>query len=181
VAELNPEDSPLEAPIELTQRQLARVLGCAPSSIVAWERDAGLPSLGDRGRERWYDAAVAVRWYVDRELARRGSGDPDRQRLLRARADRAELELLVRLGELTRVDEVQAAGRELGREVGAAFLALPAQVAGVLAGLAPEAIQTLLEAEVDKRISALADRLDAQAAEYDRRRAAAPDAKADIA
>ncbi|MCL4799020.1 MAG: terminase small subunit [Burkholderiales bacterium] len=145
--------------VELTQRQLARVLGVSAASIVAWEGE-GLPCLGDRGRHRLYDAGAAVQWWLAREVARRGADDPDRKRLLRAQADRQELELARRAGRLVDADDVRRSQQETARMVADAMLALPARVAAIVAPADPPAAQRLLEHEVRRALTALAAALE---------------------
>ncbi len=148
-----------EARLELTQRELAQLFGYSAAWVVAAERD-GLPSLGDRGRERYYDAAACLQWHLAREIARRGGADPDRRRLVTAQANRAELELAKRAGELVLAEGVRKAARETGRQIGEAMMRIPAQVAPIIAPNDHRATERLLDGWLRRALSAVADELE---------------------
>lgn len=97
----------------VSQKELAEALGLSERTVYALIRE-GLPVLeeGKPGRPAVIDLALAVAWYVNREVTRRTPANREeshRERLLRAQAARIELEMASRSGHLLRADEVRVA------------------------------------------------------------------------
>lgn len=88
------------------QENIAEIFGVAPKTVIAWQEE-GLPVLkrGQPGVPSEYDSAACIRWFADREL-NRANADRPRDRLHRAQAENAELNLRIRRGELAPVEEV---------------------------------------------------------------------------
>ena len=88
------------------QENIAEIFGVAPKTIIAWQ-EAGMPILkrGQPGIASEFDSAECIRWYAEFQLAR-ANADRPRDRLNRAQAELAEINLAVRRGELASVTEL---------------------------------------------------------------------------
>jgi hypothetical protein len=164
----------------VNRAQLADIMGVSAAAVGQWTDD-GMPVLGRGGSgvESSYDSAQCINWRVERAAAA-APGAADRARLVRVQADRAELELRVRLGELLPLGELRRAVAAIVRASAEGFLNLAPQLAGTLAGLDCASIQTALDAEIRTRLNALADALEQLVATYEKP-GAASDEKAGLA
>jgi hypothetical protein len=169
MAELNNHPK-TEAPMRvvLTQRQVAQVLGRSPAWVVEQERDHGLPSLGDSGKERHYDAQAVITWHIQHELFRRGAEDPARRRWLEAKATAAEIDLARRLGQVMAVPEVRRGLKIIIGELAQTMLAAPARLAPALVDLDGHQLEQRLYDELNALLGVAANRLDALAASGER-------------
>ncbi len=110
---------------------LSEILGVSEAALTTWA-DAGAPIERDgRGVEWSADPAAVFAWAIQRERDRNaGPVSEQRARLLRAQADRAELEARQRAGELV-------LARDVEREVGGAMRLVRDRVIGVADRVAP--------------------------------------------
>jgi phage terminase Nu1 subunit (DNA packaging protein) len=113
---------------------IARLLDLSERRIQQLSRDGVIPKA-ERGQ---YDLVAAVRGYVAylRDLAVKAqAGDPDfgieRARLIKAKADIAEMEASGRRGELLPADAVETAWTAILARLGARLLVLPDRLAPV--------------------------------------------------
>ncbi len=139
---------------------LSEILGVSEADLTTWA-DQGMPVSRDgRGTEWEADPADCVAWMLQRErdrIAATGPVSEQRARLLRAQADRAELEARQRAGELV-------LARDVEREVGGAMrtlrdrvLVVPDRCAAILAAETQTAgVHALLSAELRGALEATA-------------------------
>jgi phage terminase Nu1 subunit (DNA packaging protein) len=115
------------------QRQAAKILGTTTKTVQLWE----VPSHSRKGRELVYYIPEIVAWRVAQLEGRHGPDDlcleAERARLAAAQADKTELDLAVRRGELLSVGLVYRAWETLLIGVRARMLALPTKLAAELA------------------------------------------------
>lgn len=89
------------------QEQIAAVFGVAAKTIVEWQ-DQGMP-IAERGRPgipSEYDSDACIAWYVQREVKKVQSERPQ-DRLARLQADKIEIELMEKRGQLLPADQVE--------------------------------------------------------------------------
>lgn len=121
---------------EVTQKQLAGILGLTTRQVRNLEA-AGIPHRAE-GNTKLYPLPGAVQWYRDRAvetaLAEAQSTDYDeaKAREMKARADKAELEVARLRGELIHVDDLEALLSAPLSQMRARLLALPGRIAGAL-------------------------------------------------
>lgn len=128
---------------------LSEILGVSEAGLTTWA-DEGMPVKRDgRGTEWEADPADCVSWLLQRErdrIAATGPVSEQRARLLRAQADRAELDARREAGELVRAADVE-------REVFAVMRATRDRLRGVSSRIAP-----IVAAESDvARVDAIID------------------------
>lgn len=119
---------------------LSEILGVSEAGLTTWA-DQGMPVRRDgRGTEWDADPADCVAWMMQRErdrVAATGPVSEQRARLLRAQADRAELDARQRAGELV-------LARDVDRELGRALRMLRDRILGV-----PDRCAPILAAETE--------------------------------
>ncbi len=131
---------------------LSEILGVSEAGLTSWA-DQGMPVVRDgRGTEWEADPADCVAWLLQRErdrIAATGPVSEQRARLLRAQADKAELDARQRAGELVLVRDVaNEVGRAL-RVVRDRVLGVPDRVAPMLASVSDTAaVHAMLRAEL---------------------------------
>jgi len=137
--------------------QLATILGLAPVTVNKLANE-GMPRAS-HGR---YDVAACVQWYVATWRARvddakAGGGDTsERKRYDAARADRAELDLKERKGQLVEVRLVRRLLTDMSEVLTSGLDGLPARLAAELAVRdEPVEVQTRLEEEVHELRTAI--------------------------
>ena len=118
---------------------LGALLGIGRDMVLKHARENGMPKIED-GR---YPVSDCVKWYVERIRARASESHGERERLVRAQRQRAELEIAQRRGEL--VERGKYVGDLLS--VASAFSKLDSQAArmGAIIGLDGTATQRLAE------------------------------------
>lgn len=131
---------------------LSEILGVSEAGLTSWA-DQGMPVRRDgRGTEWDADPADCVAWMLQRErdrIAATGPVSEQRARLLRAQADRAELEARQRAGELVVALDVE---REVGgamRTVRDRVLVVPDRISPILVSATDAAsVHAILTAEL---------------------------------
>lgn len=134
----------------MSQKEAATLL----DRTARWLRDASAPRNDDGS----YDGRALVRWMLEREAAARPRGlDAERERLARAKADKAELDLAERNGGLVARDVVQALHSESIHRARKRLLAVPDKLAAQLTNIPePETIHNALESEIHAALYELA-------------------------
>lgn len=150
---------------------LSEILGVSEAGLTTWA-DEGMPVRRDgRGTEWDADPAACVAWMVQRErdrIAATGPVSEQRARLLRAQADRADLEFRERAGELVRAEDVRRVTFGIWRTVRDAILACPDRLGPVLASEAdPRRCSALLADELRTLLRAASDAAGADVAKND--------------
>lgn len=148
----------------LKQTDLMALFGVTDRTIQLWHAK-GLPRTGE-GRGCTYAWAQVLPWYVA-YISGSGKDDrgvSDRDRLVRAQANLAEMELAERAGLLVRTEDVRASAEEVLSRVRAKLLAIPNRVAGRMTGEETrEQRQELLRDEVHQALAELAAMADEEA------------------
>lgn len=126
------------------QEQIADFFGVAPKTIVEWQ-EQGMP-IAVRGRPgvpSEYDSSSCVAWLVQREV-KKVQGEKPQDRLARLQADRIEIELMEKRGQLLPADQIEPklraaliAAREMWRNE-------PARLAREIPGKPIKEIEDLL-------------------------------------
>lgn len=118
----------------VNQTELAAIFGKSDVTIWEWQK-AGLPMLaaGTSGTANQYDTEACIGWLVAREVAKVSAETP-RDRLAKAQAQLAEMDLAERVGELVPAHQVEPMWH--GRVLAAAafLLGQPSRLAGMLEG-----------------------------------------------
>lgn len=148
----------------LSSAELADVFGVSPPRITAMKRE-GLPSYPNGG----HDLRLATTWYVTRLRNQAESTRSDlamgRARLATAKADREELELAERRGELVSAAEVRDSAFTVSRLSRDNLLSIPDRCAGIIAGLDDEAtIHRVMMDEIRRSLTAFTEQCRALAA-----------------
>lgn len=106
--------------MHVNKRELADLIGHDETTITQWQKNERLPVLqvGRRGQAHTYDSIAVIQWLINREVAERvgertdGAGkqlydkDEEMGRKLHHEADKIELDVQERKGELTETAEV---------------------------------------------------------------------------
>lgn len=151
--------------MHVNKRELAEVFGASQPAIDKWH-DQGLPILerGGPGKSNRYDTAEVHRWLLERAAARADRHassldlNAERARLAKAQADRYELELEHRRGEIVDTIEAMEAWGEVVQNVRARLLAIPSKAAPMLVGLKhPALAQAALTTFVHEALEELAN------------------------
>lgn len=92
----------------VNQTELAEIIGVTDVTLWEWQK-AGMPVLerGARGTANRYDTAQVFRWCMEREAARAGKGESQRDREARLRGDMLEIELAKSRGVLVPAPEIE--------------------------------------------------------------------------
>lgn len=141
----------------VNKRELAEIIGVSERTFSEYQKDGSFPivSSGGRGSENVYDTANVIQWLIEREVLRR-AGEKPKDRLDRVKADKVELDLAERLGQLAPAavferlwsDHVVAAKVE--------FNSLPIRIAEeIKAAYAVEVDPELIQARIDEACSKL--------------------------
>lgn len=93
----------------VNQRELSEILGVSQVTLTEWQKE-GMPMVAREanGLANQYDTAVVIEWCIKRRLEKAQIETP-RDRLDRVRADREELELRIRLGQIADTTTIQPA------------------------------------------------------------------------
>lgn len=116
--------------MKTNKRQTADIFGVTQQAIDKWHSE-GLPVevKGGKGRESQYDTARVHTWLLERyKKSNLSDLDIERTRLIKAQADRAELEAAEKLGELIPVDMVKALWSKVFAACRGEILAIPSYV-----------------------------------------------------
>ncbi len=137
---------------------LARLLGTTPDRVSKYIAE-GCPVMetgNGRGNQTILDLSVVLPWLLDRKG---GSLDEARTRQANASADKLELEILVRRGELVEVAEVEREFEDCANAVKARLRRIPDAVADrVLTLGSPAQVKVFLLAEIDAALTELSER-----------------------
>lgn len=89
------------------QENIAAVFGVAPKTVVEWQ-EAGFPvaKRGSPGIPSEYETEACINWLVEREVKKVQAEKPQ-DRLARVQADRIELELAEKRGQLINAAELE--------------------------------------------------------------------------
>lgn len=132
---------------EVTQSELALILGLTTRQIRNLEA-AGMPHRAE-GNRKLYPLPDAVHWYRDRAVesalaeAQVTDYEEAKAREMKARADRAELEVARMRGELIHVNDLEALFTAPLAQMRARLLALPGRIAGALPMSPVEALEII--------------------------------------
>jgi phage terminase Nu1 subunit (DNA packaging protein) len=123
--------NPLNA---LKQIDIAALFGVTDRTIRNWDKE-GLPGNGE-GRDRVYDFAAVLPWYVGRVSGSRGSDDDltDREREQKATADIAEMKAQEMAGFLVNAQEVQKGWADFLTRLRTNLMGFPARLVDRLEG-----------------------------------------------
>lgn len=119
--------------LSVNKRELSEILGISERSLTEWQRE-GMPivALGEeRGLENTYDTEAVIRWWIDRDVARRAGGSAF-ERLNDIRARREMLNLRREEGEIVLKDEIRPTFRRYVDDVLAVLVGIPDKYAQVL-------------------------------------------------
>lgn len=122
---------PITVPLAVVAFAIDRV----PSRVVQLVRQGILPTPIERGK---YDLIACVRAFILHQQDRgrsRSSQEAERTRLLKAQADKMEMEVLTLGRQLIPADHVVLAWQKLIAAARARLLAMPSQLAPQLAGI----------------------------------------------
>jgi terminase small subunit / prophage DNA-packing protein len=141
----------------VNKHDLSEILGISERTLTVWQRQ-GLPMSprGVRGEPNVYDVPKVIRWWLRREVHKVQDEQP-RDRLARVQADKVELELAEKRGELIPKAAIRPAWLGFVVATRQALRALPAGLAPVLAQLeGADPIRDLLEEAIDEALTKLA-------------------------
>jgi phage terminase Nu1 subunit (DNA packaging protein) len=119
--------------LSVNKRELSEILGISERSLTEWQKD-GMPvvALGEtRGEENTYDTEAVIRWWIDRDVARRAGGSAF-ERLNDIRARREMLNLRREEGEIVLKNEIRPAFRTYVDDVLAVLIGIPDKYAQIL-------------------------------------------------
>jgi phage terminase Nu1 subunit (DNA packaging protein) len=93
---------------KVDQAELAEIFGVAPKTIWEWQAE-GLPfePRAATGAEHLFDTAKALTWLLRREVNKAAGGETQKDRLARVQADRIELEIAEKRGQLVPFAEIE--------------------------------------------------------------------------
>lgn len=150
-------------PFHVTGSELADILGVTPTRVTQMARE-GLPRAPGGG----FDLRAAASWYCERlrrqTESARGELATGRARLATARADREELELAERRGELVSAAEVRDHNFTATRLCRDHLLGIPDRLSAVVAGQSNEQeVHRLMTEEIRESLTQLSAKLRAVA------------------
>jgi len=140
--------------------ELGRVLGISRASIANLATDCILP----RASRGMFGLAACVQAYVRHKLLQAGAADvgtktlvAERSRLAKFKADQAERESLIEIGQLVSVTDVDAAWQTIVRTIRSRLLLIPTKTAPRLASLTTAVeVKTLLQKELNAALAGIA-------------------------
>lgn len=142
--------------MHVNKKRLSELLGISEPTLTQYQRE-GMPLIakGSRGKENEYDVAAVIAWFKNRlqaERSQQSSGDlnyeVERTRLTKAQADKQELDLAARRGELVDVSDVRKHWQQMVFAAKAKLLAIPVKAA-------PAVITAQSTAEVFELLTAM--------------------------
>ena len=121
------------------QAELASFFGVSRTTIQVWQGE-GMPVLSQaKGNVKTnsYDTVAVLKWWLNRELSKITGGplgddlnyEAERARLTKAQADKQELDVAARRGELLAVDDVRKHWQSMVFAAKAKLLAVPVKAA----------------------------------------------------
>lgn len=141
------------------KRQLADIIGYTEATITKWQKE-GLPFEVKRGRENSYDTKKVIAWLMKKGDRKNGGldGEQERARKDKAMADKYELELAVRKGELLESEDVKKTWVDALRLVRSRMLGLPTKLAPIIVMQSePQKAQAILKEEIHSALKELAN------------------------
>ena len=124
-------DDPKPANIYLVnKRQLAEIFGVSQQAIDKWDKE-GLPveSRGTRGRENQYSTVRVYNWLLERyKKSNLSELDIERTRLIKAQADKAEMEAAALRSELLPLEVIKMAWQSAFAQVRVRILAIKSDI-----------------------------------------------------
>ena len=142
-------------PMSVSCTDLAHLLCVTPGRVAQLVQTGIFPRPKVRGQ---YSVEVYVRIFIQHMRQDRADLVAQRTRWVKAKADKSELELRVRQGELTEVAKVQRQAFAVGRQVRDALQAVPDRVAGIVSAEMDQArCHATLSKEIRQALEALAD------------------------
>ena len=142
-------------PIAVSRSTLAHMLNLSEARVAQLIHTGVLPKAVKRGS---YDVITSTRAYIAHLGEKHNDLQAQRTRWVRAKADKSELDLRVRAGELVEVRAVRKDAFKAARLVRDGLLSLPDRLAGIVSS---EADQTknhaTLSKEIRQSLEALAD------------------------
>jgi phage terminase Nu1 subunit (DNA packaging protein) len=135
-----------------TQREVAEAFGVAEGTITTW-RNRGAPPPVDGV----WDLVAVAKWREEQSRPASVEDESSKQRLERAKAEMAEIELAQRRGELISRAEVDNHNLQRIVSLRNALLALPRQLAPKLEGLDVRAMMGVIQSRVEQLLDDFAD------------------------
>jgi phage terminase Nu1 subunit (DNA packaging protein) len=141
----------------ITTADLATLLGVTSRVFGHWRRDHGFPEQIKRGL---YDLREIAQWWMRVwKEARAHTAQADEDRLLKAKADKAEMEVREKRREVIPRDEVDRAFRQMITEARGLLVNVPARC---IQAISPEGryrreeVEAIIKEQVDLALEALA-------------------------
>ena len=110
----------------VNKRELSEILGISERSLTEWQRD-GMPVAELReslGHENTYDTEAVIRWWIERDVARRAGGSSF-DKLNDVRYRRELINLNREEGQIVLREEIRPAFRTYVNDVLATLLGIP--------------------------------------------------------
>lgn len=142
----------------MTKRQLAKRRKVSTRTVDKWLTQ-GCPHTKTKTGALLFDAARVEQWY-NQAIKSPVPSDPDflkaRARKEQALAEKHELDLRMRIGELVDKQSAQKAWFNAGRQIRDAFMNLPDRLAGPLAEQSQAIVHAMLTKEIRQVLTSLA-------------------------
>lgn len=146
-------------PLVCNRKVLADILGVDQSTLRRWAA-GGMPVERDRQGKTWQaDSARCIGWLIEREAAASDSSaqvSTQRARLLKAQANRAEIELDETRGRLVDVDDVRDCWAEMVSAMRARVLLIPGMSAPLVRSTPPAEAEVIIRKFVHEALNELA-------------------------
>lgn len=143
----------------VSKRVLSEILGISETSLTEWQKEnppMPVDVPGGRGVDGQYDTVAVIRWMIDRAL-RKAQIETPRDRLSRVQAERVELEIAEKRGELIPAEKIRPTWAAMTTAMRQAMRALPANVVPMLVQFADDqdAMRDLLGESIDDALTKL--------------------------
>lgn len=140
----------------VNKRELSEIIGVSERTLSEWQKQ-GLPVASyasNRGQSNEYSTTDIIAWLVNREIAKIQQETP-KDRLDRVKADKIELEIKEKTGELAPVAMFERAWHDHILAARTEFLTMPEILATELSAITgadidPEIIKTHIDRALEK-------------------------------
>ena len=129
----------------VNKRQLSEIFGVSQQAIDKWDKE-GLPVeargvQGVRGRENEYNTVRVYNWLLERyKKSNLSDLDIERTRLIKAQADKAEMEAAALRGELLPIEIIKVSWQSIFALVRVRILAIKAEIKTQIPSIDKEAL-----------------------------------------